>query len=177
MAKWSASGSDFIISHAAQLQQDATVLFELEGIRLFGSIIANTPIGVDNNPGKSGVLKNNWQIARKVNDRVLKSANKNKGFNFVEKKLIGKFAIRSNKITRQKNRSMFMFNNLDYAIDVEFGGYPSSVKLGTWLIKQKRFEIRSSNKFSKLAPQGMVRINVLAFKNRMKVRMSKLGNK
>lgn len=171
MAKWNIDGADFITKHAAKLQHEGTVIFEDEAISLAGSIIANTPIFHED----GGTLKNNWQIARTLNSRILKGKNKSKGLSFAEKKLRGKLAITTREgIKKTSNKSMFIFNNSPYGGVVEFGGYPNPVKFGTWVKKQKKFVKFSAGGFSKQAPKGMVRTNVMAFKNRLKRRFARL---
>jgi len=171
VASWNIDGAEWITSHAAEIQHNATVAFEDEAISLAGSIIANTPIFHED----GGTLKNNWQIGRKPNNRILKGKNKSKGLSFAEKKLRGKLAITTREgIKKISNKSMFIFNNSPYARVVEFGGYPNPVKRGTWVKKQSKFIKFSAGGFSKRAPQGMVRTNIIAFKNRLKRRMSRL---
>jgi len=58
----------------------------------------------------------------------------------------------------------WMTNNLPYIGLLEFGGYPTYVKRGTWMGAGKGYEIRSSAGFSKQAPTGMVRVTLEAFK-------------
>jgi hypothetical protein len=54
-------------------------------------------------------------------------------------------------------------NGLPYAHVVEYGLYPNPVKKGTWLGPGMGYEIRSVGGYSKKAPQGMVRINIVRF--------------
>lgn len=171
MANWNINGADFISKYAAELQFDAVVEFEDEMIRLATAVIQETPLGID----KPGKLKNNWQIARKPNDRILKSANLRKGGAYVEKKIRGKLGtVNKNGIKAITNKSLYLFNNSKYARVVEFGGYPTPVKKGTYNKRTKSYEIRSARGYSKQAPVGMLRINIIRSKNRIKRKMKRL---
>ena len=66
------------------------------------------------------------------------------------------------------NNKMFFTNNLPYIETLEYGGYPSPVKKGTWNKKKKAYEIRSSGTFSDQAVGGWVRktLRVMAKKIR-----------
>ena len=70
-------------------------------------------------------------------------------------------------------------NNLPYSEVIEFGEYPNPVKKGTKIsktgVKHAVFEVRSKGGFSKLAPQGVVRVNALRFTALLKQAASKAG--
>lgn len=172
MAKWNINGAKFISGFAANLQFKAVQAYEDEAIRAVGATMQNTPIHLQ---GDGGKLLANWQITRKPNSRVIKTANKGKARGFAEKKLRGKFAVVDRRgIKTVSDKSMFFFNNSPYARVVEFGGYPNPVKLGTWIKKEKRFRKLSRGGFSKLAPRGMLRTNVVSMKIRLRKRLKNL---
>ena len=138
--------------------------FEKEAVNLATGIMEDTPIGLGpEGDGDGGRLRANWQIAKSLNDRVLKQPNTNKGRSFAGQKIRGVFT----SARMNKDIKLYIFNNSAYAGVVEFGGYPDPVKLGTWNAKRKDFEIRSIAGFSKQAPVGMMRLNILNYKNRM----------
>jgi len=172
VAKWNIDGAKFINRFAADLQFKATQAYEDEAIRAVGATLQNTPIHLQDDGGK---LLANWQIARKPNNRVIKTSNKGKARGFAEKKLRGKFAVVNRQgIKSVSDKSMFVFNNSPYARVVEFGGYPKPVKVGTWIKKEKQFRKLSSRGFSKLAPRGMLRINVANMRTRLRKRLKNL---
>lgn len=182
---WNIDAGSFIKKFAGDLQFDAMIVFEDEAIRMIGATIESTPIGldtgqvfVDGDPmfvTKGGRLRANWQIARKPNTRIIKRPNKSKGRGFAQKKIRGKFATVDLKgIRKVSNKSMFFFNNSPYARVVEFGGYPSPVKNGTFNFRTGRFEKRSQGGFSKQAPVGMLRININRMRNRLRKRVAAL---
>jgi len=62
-------------------------------------------------------------------------------------------------------------NNLPYAMSLEYGLYPKTVKYGTRLKEDRgviKFEVRSTNGFSAQAPHGMVRITKLELENKLR---------
>lgn len=161
-AKWSQQGSKAINLMAINAAQISLEVFEKEAINLAAGIMEDTPLGPEN----PGLLRGNWQIAKSLNERVLVAPNKNKGRSFADKKIRGVFT----SGILGKNISLFIFNNSPYAGVVEFGGYPDPVKFGTWIKKKQAYEIRSIAGFSKQAPVGMMRTNILNYKNRMRNR-------
>lgn len=180
VAKWDLDGAKFIGKYAANLQFDTAKTFEEELIRMAGGIINETPIGldkgfafVDGDPQfvvRGGQLRSNWQIASKPNNRVLLSS---RGAatkpGFAARKITGKFA----RVNRQgtmliSSKSLYLFNNSPYGKVVEYGGYPTPVKNGSFNWRTGRFEKRSRGGYSKQAPRGMVRINVIRYKNRIR---------
>ena len=172
VAKWNIDGGKFIDRFAAELQFKAVQVYEDEAIRAVGATMQNTPIHLQ---GDAGKLLANWQIARKINSRVIKTQNKGKARGFAEKKLRGKFAVVNRQGIRSvSDKSMFFFNNSPYARVVEFGGYPKPVKVGTWIKKEKRFRKLSRGGFSKLAPKGMLRISVANMRLRLRKRLKNL---
>ncbi len=172
-AKWNIDGAAFISKFAAELQFDALIAFEDEAIRMAGSTIMDTPLWFLHDK-HSGTLRNNWQIGRKPNSRIL-GANKRKSGKYAQSKIRGKFATVNKKgIKRESNKSLFFFNNAPYARVVEFGGYPSPVKNGSWNTKTKQYEKRSRSGYSKQAPRGMLRRNINSMRNRLRKRISGL---
>ena len=129
---------------------------------LFGSIIEQTPVG-DFDPEHEGLLKGNWQLTEgspakgDVKARMPKRTRSSLKF---PREVLGK--------------RFYLTNNLPYANDVEYGGYPRIVKLGTFNKKTRRFQIRSSKTFSKQAPKGMVRININRLKHFLEVAANKV---
>ena len=159
-AKWSEKGSKLLNGMSINAAQASLEKFEREAIHLATGVMEDTPLGPEN----PGALRGNWQISKTLNDRVLTTPNKNKGRSFADKKIRGAFT--SGRMN--KNITLFIFNNSPYAGVVEFGGYPEPVKQGTWIKKKQAYEIRSIAGFSRQAPIGMIRTNILNYKNRMR---------
>ncbi len=72
---------------------------------------------------------------------------------------------------------LFLYNNLPYITTLEFGGYPKKPEKGTKISKSgtrkkpnkpAKYEIRSENGYSMLAPRGMVRRNLLKWSSTLK---------
>jgi hypothetical protein len=104
-------------------------------------------------PVDKGRLKNNWYASnRRVGIRTNKANDPSgkRSLARVEKAL-----------DRLKNgQRFFFFNNLPYARVVEYGLYPNPPKKGTG---------KTSNGFSKKAPQGMLRKNMNGFVRAMQM--------
>lgn len=171
--KWNANGADIIGQVASKFQFDAMVKFEDEAINMAGGIISSSPVGININGTPTGNYKNNWQIAAKPNNRVLKGNNRNKGGEYAEKKIRGFFA----KVSKQgiksfSRKSLFLFNNSPYGRVIEFGGYPQPVKKGTY-VRGRGYEKRSQGGYSKQAPGGHVRKGFRDFRNRLRARLAR----
>ena len=123
--------------------------------------------------GSRGTLKNNWQIKRQKNNTVLRTANPNKGRPFASKAITGRLRGRIGKNgVYVGQKSLYMFNNSEYAGIAEKGGYPKNPKKGTYWRKSKRWEIRSRGGYSKQAPRGFFNKNALKFNSFFKRRYS-----
>ncbi len=64
-------------------------------------------------------------------------------------------------------KKIYFTNSLPYANVVEYGGYPKNVNYGTRVGKGK-YQKLSSGGYSKQAPRGMVRINMVKLQNGIK---------
>lgn len=120
-----------------------------------GTTIKLTESFIDSSPVDQGRFRANWLVTFGGTNKFTKS--KDKGGEKTKAKLRG-------KILSQKRWDKFTItNNLPYALVIEYGGYPSPVKKGTYLGKGKGYEIRSRGGFSKQAAQGVMRMNVKLF--------------
>ena len=64
------------------------------------------------------------------------------------------------------NKTFYFTNNLPYIHVLEYGGYPTPVKKGTYNKRTKTYEIRSIDGFSRqVAPKGWVRAVVIRMQN------------
>ena len=117
-------------------------------IKLWGAI-------VDSSPVDEGRFRANWIASFDDTDSTVES--KDKGGDRTKAKI-------TSSVLSQKDYSQFtLTNNLPYGEVIEFGGYPKSVKKGTYLGKGKGYEIRSAGGYSKQAAQGVVRVNIKSF--------------
>ncbi len=62
----------------------------------------------------------------------------------------------------------YLTNNVFHIRMLEYGGYPKTPIKGTWNKSKQKYEILSSGGFSRQAPQGMVRVSIIDFKNGLK---------
>ena len=65
------------------------------------------------------------------------------------------------------NKKIYFTNNLPYIGVLEYGGYPSPVKKGTYIKAKGAYEIKSIGGYSKQAPVGWVRRTLVAIKNQL----------
>lgn len=64
----------------------------------------------------------------------------------------------------------YFVNNLTYISVLEYGGYPSPVKRGSWNKDRKFYEVKSTGGYSYQAPQGMVRKNMQRIADNLKAK-------
>lgn len=69
---------------------------------------------------------------------------------------------------RVLNKKIYYTNNLPYVSMLEYGGFPSPVDRGSYIKKSKSFQILSINGFSKQAPNGWVRSNLIKMQNKIR---------
>ena len=103
-------------------------------IKVWGNIINDTPVG-------GGRARGNWFIDTKPTDKK-GDADKSKGGLYVANK--------TPKNLLKKGVKLFLFNNLPYISKLEYGGYGDGEN--------------TINGFSKQAPKGMVRTNLLKWR-------------
>jgi len=108
-------------------------------IQTWGKIIISTPVD-------EGRARGNWFIDTQVTDKTGRKS-KMKAGSYVAK----------NTPVKILGTKLFMFNNLPYIQKLEFGGYGN-----------ENTEKTNSAGFSKLAPKGMVRINLLKWGSTLK---------
>lgn len=117
-------------------------------IRTWGNIIKDTPVD-------QGRARGAWLIGFSVTlSQGRKSSSKNAGY-------IAKGLPKDIFKT-----PFFLFNNLPYIETLEFGGYPNPPKKGKGL---------TVNGFSKKAPKGMVRLNLLRWGFNLRVEFKKVA--
>lgn len=160
-SKFSGNAAKDLSENGVKLLSAFRDAIEDEYISTVSKVIDETPEGIPNSERsrsaqRKGNVKFNWQIGRSVNNRVLRGAGKN-GKDYAEKGIRGKL---------QDNKDLFLFSNHPAIRVIENGGYPTSVKRGTYR-RGTGYEKRSSGGFSRLAPTGMVRKNFSGFTRRL----------
>lgn len=135
-------------------------------LNMFGAVIEETPEG-DAELSHAGTLKGSWIVTSgrpsSVNTkRIMRGRTRDSIRSLISKKMV------SHKVP------MFLTSNSDYVGVVEFGGYPSPVKRGTFNETTGKFEKRSAKGFSKQAPKGMVRRNTKRFKRIVTIAANKI---
>lgn len=112
-------------------------------------------------PTDTGRAKNSWFLTSGSSFSLLSGRDSNKGgegslgsLSEIPKNVLGK--------------KIFFTNNLPYIGVLEYGGYPNPVKEGSYNKKNKSFEILSISGFSKQAPGGWVRSNLIIMQNKIR---------
>lgn len=128
-----------VAKFVAKAKKNPETVMRKTTLSLFSAIIYETPVA----DKFGGRLKLNWQAAGATPaSGVLEGQDKN-GDSTVNK--MGDFVLRTSNWTE-----MTLTNNLPYAHVVEFGGYPGDGP-------------NTVGGYSKQAPKGMVRVNVMRF--------------
>lgn len=65
-------------------------------------------------------------------------------------------------------KKLFFTNNAPAINILEYGGFPSPVKKGSYIKSSKSYEILSVRGFSKQAPKGWVRATLIAMRNKIR---------
>lgn len=123
-------------------------------IKTFGEIIRMTPVD-------TGRARNNWQIGMSLNTSVLGAGNK--GLSYVQREIPD----------RLPGRKVYLFNNLPYIGTLEYGGYPTPVRRGSWDRRTQSYVIKSINGYSKQAPNGMVRVALAHWNSRLRANFAR----
>ena len=138
-----------IQAFVAKAKKNPETVMRSVSLKLFSAIIKASPVD-------EGLFRGNWQASGATPATgVLKTPDKsgditiNRMSNFVQ--------------TTPSWQEMTLANNSAQSLVIEYGGYPSPVKRGTWNKKTKKYEIRSIGGYSKQAPQGVVRVNITRF--------------
>lgn len=124
-------------------------------IKHLSAVIRATPVHFKD----GGRLRNNWFLSvdnPEFKTTLIKSKQGTSSYmqlNEMPKSVIGK--------------KIYFTNNMPYAAVVEYGGYPNPPKYGTY-VDGAGFQKLSSGGYSKQAPRGMVRINMVKLQNEIK---------
>jgi hypothetical protein len=66
------------------------------------------------------------------------------------------------------NKKIYFTNNAPAINILEYGGFPTPVKRGSYIKSSKSYEILSIRGFSKQAPNGWVRATLIAMRNKIR---------
>ena len=134
-------------------------------IKLFGAIIKASPVD-------TGRFRANWFLTQRAPSvRVTNSIDKS-GQKATQR-------VENGVLSAQNYNRFILTNNLPYSEVIEFGRYPKNPKKGSKVSKKgekpARYEKLSSGGFSRQAPEGVVRVNVVRFETLLEERAQKEG--
>ena len=116
-------------------------------IQGLSQVVFQTPVGIEN----GGRARNNWFLSENApSSKLTKLHDKNGSSSIARVEGMPKVVI---------GQKLFFTNNVPYIETLEYGGYPSPPKRGSWV--DGRFQKLSSGGYSKQAPKGMARIAIL----------------
>lgn len=146
-------GRDNVKLAMSNLKQSAND--DVRGVYLAGlsNIIKETP-------ADTGRARNNWFLTTKAPSNRTTTSTSAGGGNSLSQ--VGKMP------KDVLNNKVFFTNNLPYVGALEYGGYPSPVKQGSYIKRSKSYEILSVNGFSKQAPKGWVRARIIKMQNKIR---------
>jgi hypothetical protein len=143
------------VTHELKVGIKERVNTNLKGVYLAGlqQIIQSTP-------ADKGRARNNWFLtvgtpsSKTTNSENSNGANSLNELAKLPQSVLGK--------------RLYFTNNLSYIGVLEYGGFPSPVKKGSYIKKSKSYEILSLNGFSKQAPNGWVRRTLILMQNKIR---------
>lgn len=122
---------------------------------IFEKVIDRTPIHFETLP-TSGNTKFNWTCTiNTISTRVLKGVDQTGD---ATKARMMKVLERATG-----DDTIYFSNSVSWIFQIEDGLYPKNPVLGSWNPQTNKYEIRSSGGFSKLAPQGMVKVTLAEY--------------
>lgn len=127
----------------------------LKGVYLSGltNIIQGTP-------ADDGIHRNSWFLTvgaasnSKTTSKSESGASSIRQLSKMPKSVLGK--------------SIYFTSNAPAMNTLEYGGFPSPVKKGSYIKESKSYQILSANGFSKQAPNGWVRSTLISMQNKIR---------
>jgi len=116
------------------------------------AVIAATPVHFKD----GGQLRNNWFLTEGKPSSSTRGGNQRGNASYSSADKMPSWIL---------GKTMYFTNNMPYASVVEYGGYPKNPKLGTWT--GSAYQKLSQGGYSKQAPAGMVRINLIKMANKL----------
>jgi len=127
----------------------------LKGVYLsgLGNIIAGTP-------ADEGIHRNSWFLKVGAPSSATTTSKSKTGSSSIRQVAKMPAVVLGKKV---------FFTNSAPAINIlEYGGFPSPVKKGSYIKESKSYEILSIRGFSKQAPNGWVRATLIAMRNKIR---------
>lgn len=127
----------------------------LKGVYLsgLGNIIAGTP-------ADEGVHRNSWFLTTATPSNSTTTSKSKTGSGSIRQVAKMPPVVLGKKI--------YFTNNAPAISILEYGGFPSPVKKGSYIKRSKSYEILSVRGFSKQAPNGWVRAALIAMRNKLR---------
>lgn len=106
---------------------------------------------IESTPARSGLARNSWFLTvQKPSDGVRKQAAKSGSASLNQLSRMPKIVL---------GKILYLTNTADHINVLEYGGYPNPVKRGSFI--DGRYQKLSENGFSKQAPGGFARKNLI----------------
>ena len=127
----------------------------LKGVYLsgLGNVIAGTP-------ADEGVHRNSWKLSVGVPSNATTTSKSKTGASSIRQLAKMPAVVLGKKI--------YFTNNAPAINILEYGGFPTPVKRGSYIKSSKSYEILSIRGFSKQAPNGWVRAALIAMRNKIR---------
>ena len=116
------------------------------------AIITMTPVHFKD----GGRLRNNWFLTTRAPSKSKRGPNSRGSASYSSLGKMPDYIL---------DKTIYFTNNMPYANVVEYGGYVKNPKYGTWT--GSGFQKLSQSGYSKQAPNGMVRINLVKMRNKL----------
>lgn len=121
-------------------------------IQGLSAVITGTPVSFKD----GGRLRNNWFLTTEKPSQSKRGSNSRGSASYSSLSKMPDYVL---------DKTIYFTNNMPYANVVEFGGYVKNPKYGTWT--GSGFQKLSQNGYSKQAPAGMVRIQLVKMRNKL----------
>lgn len=121
-------------------------------IQGLSAIITQTPVSFKD----GGRLRNNWFLTTEKPSQSKRGPNSRGSASYSSLNKMPDYVL---------DKTIYFTNNMPYANVVEYGGYVKNPKYGTWT--GSGLQKLSQNGYSKQAPNGMVRINLVKMRNKL----------
>lgn len=133
----------------------ARVNTNIKGVFLsgLGNVISGTP-------ADEGIHRNSWMLTVGIPSNATTTSKSKTGS--------GSIRQLSKMPAIVLGKKIFFTNNAPAINILEYGGFPSPVKRGSYIKSSKSYEILSIRGFSKQAPNGWVRATLIAMRNKIR---------
>ena len=121
-------------------------------IQGLSAVITGTPVHFKD----GGRLRNNWFLTTEKPSQSTRGPSSGGSASYSSLSKMPDYVL---------DKTIYFTNNMPYANVVEYGGYPKNPKYGTWT--GSGFQKLSQNGYSKQAPSGMVRIQLVKMRNKL----------